>query len=85
MQLSALALYLRAKRMNKNARIRDHNLSCADVLPFSSADLGRFIIEMKFSNPIFEKMLRRILKSKWKILTNSNYLLRIERDIHKAR
>jgi len=60
-QLSALALYLRAKRMNKNAQIKDHNLSCADVLPFSSADLGRFIIEMKFSNPIFEKMLRRII------------------------
>lgn len=80
-QLSALALYLRAKRMNKNAQIKDHNLSCADVLPFSSADLGRFIIEMKFSNPIFEKMLRRI-KEQLEDIDQLGSLLRIERDIH---
>lgn len=81
-QLSALALYLRAKRMNKNAHITDHNLACADVAPFSSTDLGRFIIEMQFSNPIFEKMLRQI-REQLENIDQLGSLLRIERDIHK--
>lgn len=80
-QLSALTLYLKAKRINKKAILSDHNLACADVMPFSPADLGRFIIEMRFSNPIFERMLRRIREQ----LINMNQigsLLRIEKDLH---
>lgn len=80
-QLSALALYLRAKRYNKNVEIREHHLACADVLPFNTADLARFIVEMRFSNPIFERMLRRVREQ----LVNINQLgslLRIERGLH---
>lgn len=80
-QLSALALYLRAKRYNKKVEIREHHLACADVLPFDPADLARFIVEMRFSNPIFERMLRRVREQ----LVNINQLgslLRIERSLH---
>ncbi len=79
-QLSALTLYLKAKRLNKMAKIRDHNLACADVMPFSTADLGRFIIQMRFSNPIFEKMLRRIREQLGDIQQVGS-LLRIEREL----
>lgn len=79
-QLSALTLYLKAKRLNKAAEISDHNLACADVMPFSAADLGRFIIQMRFSNPIFEKMLRRIREQLGDIQQVGS-LLRIEREL----
>jgi len=80
-QLSALSLYLRAKRKNKNTEIANHNIACADVLPFSTKDLGRFIIEMKFSNPIFEKMLRRI-REQLEDINQLGSLMRVEKEIH---
>lgn len=79
-QLSALTLYLKAKRMNQAARITDHNLACADVMPFSMADLGRFLVQMRFANPIFEKMLRRIREQLGDIQQVGS-LLRIEREL----
>jgi len=80
-QLSALSLYLRAKRKNKNAKIANHNIACADVLPFSTKDLAKFIIEMKFSNPIFEKMLRRI-REQLEDINQLGSLMRVEKEIH---
>jgi hypothetical protein len=80
-QLSALTLYIKAKRLNKAAHISDHNLACADVMPFSTADLGRFIIEMRFANPIFERMLRRIQEQLIDI-NQVGSLLRIEKELH---
>ena len=80
-QLSALSLYLRAKRKNKNAEIVNHNLACADVLPFSTKDLAKFIIEMKFSNPIFEKMLRGI-REQLEDINQLGSLMRVEKEIH---
>ncbi len=79
-QLSAMALYLKAKRLNKNAKITDHNLACADVLPYSTADLGRFIVQMHFADPIFEKMLRRI-REQLADIQQVGSLLRIEREM----
>jgi len=80
-QLSALSLYLRAKRKNKNAEIANHNIACADVLPFSTKDLAKFIIEMNFSNPIFEKMLRRI-REQLDDINQLGSLMRVEKEIH---
>ena len=80
-QLSALSLYLRAKRKNKSAEIANHNLACADVLPFSTKDLAKFIIEMKFSNPIFEKMLRGI-REQLEDINQLGSLMRVEKEIH---
>jgi len=80
-QLSALSLFLRAKRNSKDIEISDHNIACADVLPFDPKDLGKFIIEMKFSNPIFEKMLRKI-REQLEDINQLGSLVRIERDIH---
>jgi hypothetical protein len=79
-QLSALTLYLKAKRMNKAATITDHNLACADVLPYSAADLGHFLIQMRFSDPIFERMLRRI-HEQLGVIQEVGSLLRIEREL----
>jgi hypothetical protein len=80
-QLSALTLYLRAKKKNQQAEISDHNLACADVMPFSTKDLARFIVEMKFANPIFEQMLRGI-REQLEDISHLGSLIRIEKEIH---
>jgi Eco57I restriction-modification methylase len=79
-QLAALTLYVKAKRMNRSAQLLVHNLACADVLPFSTTDLGRFLVEMRFTNPIFEKMLRRI-REQLADIQQVGSLLRIEREL----
>ncbi len=78
-QLSALALYFKAKRFNKKAQITDHNLACADVLPLNGARLGSFIKEMQFK-PIYERLIRKL----WERLKSINQLgslLRLEMEI----
>lgn len=78
-QLSALTLYFKAKRLNKKARINDHNLACADVLPLNGARLGSFIKEMQFK-PIYERLVRNL----WGRLEDINQLgslLRLEVEI----
>jgi len=80
-QLSALSLFLRAKRKNKVADLSNHNIACADVLPFSTKDLAKFIIEMKFSNPIFEKMLRG-MREQLEDINQLGSLMRVEKEIH---
>jgi hypothetical protein len=81
-QLSALTLYLKAKRLERSAHISDHNLACVDVMPFSTADLGRFLIKMRFANPIFERMLRRI-RDQLIDINQVGSLLRIEKELHE--
>lgn len=78
-QLSALTLYLKAKRGNKAAEITDHNLACADILPIGGAELASFIKEMQFK-PIYERLLKKL----WEKLENINQvgsLLRLEKEI----
>jgi hypothetical protein len=79
-QLAALTLYIKAKRANPTAQLRVHNLACADVLPFSTADLARFLVEMRFTDPLFEKMLRRI-REQLADIQQVGSLLRIEREL----
>ncbi|MFB3853835.1 MAG: BREX-1 system adenine-specific DNA-methyltransferase PglX [Vicinamibacterales bacterium] len=45
-QLSALALYLKAKSVNRQARLRDSNLACADVAIFRGRHLNKIMDEM---------------------------------------
>lgn len=79
-QLSALALYLKAKALNPQARITDSNLVCADVLPLDGARLGAFLREAHFTRPIYERLIRAL----WNRLQDANQLgslLRLEREI----
>jgi hypothetical protein len=50
------------------------------VLPYSTADLARFLVEMRFTNPIFEKMLRRI-REQLADIQQVGSLLRIENEL----
>lgn len=79
-QLSALTLYLKAKGLNKEARITDSNLACADVLPLNGARLGSFIKEMHFTRPVYERLIRAL----WARLQDVNQLgslLRLEKEL----
>ncbi|MAT42173.1 MAG: hypothetical protein CL609_07510 [Anaerolineaceae bacterium] len=79
-QLSALTLYLKAKGLNKQARITDSNLACADVLPLNGARLGSFIKEMRFTRPVYERLIRAL----WQRLQDVNQLgslLRLEKEL----
>jgi hypothetical protein len=79
-QLSALALYLKAKARNPKTRITDNNLACADVLPLDGVRLGEFLREADFNRPIYERLIRAL----WDRLHDVNQLgslLRLEREI----
>lgn len=79
-QLSALTLFLKAKALNSKARITDSNLVCADVLLLNGARLGTFLREMRFTRPIYERLIRAL----WQRLQDVNQvgsLLRLEREM----
>ena len=79
-QLSALALYLKAKALSPQARIAESNLACADVTPLDGARLGAFLREARFTRPIYERLIRAL----WERLrdaTQLGSLLRLEREI----
>ena len=79
-QLSALALYLKAKSLNKQAVITETHLACADVQPGSAAQLGMFLREMRFERPIYERLMRAL----WERLQDVKLLgslLRLEKEL----
>ena len=79
-QLSALTLYLKAKSLNAEARISDHNLVCVGVLPVDGARLGTFLREARFTRPIYERLLRAL----WQRLEDARQLgslLRLEQAV----
>jgi hypothetical protein len=79
-QLSTLALYLKAKSLNPEARITSSNLACADVLPLNGARLGSFLREAHFSRPVYERLIRAL----WTRLQDANKLgslLRLEQEL----
>jgi len=86
-QLSALALYLKAKTWHAAhhaSRITFHvsriNLACADVRPLDGARLGTFLREAHFSRPIYERLIRAL----WERLRDVHQLgslLRLEREL----
>lgn len=79
-QLSALALYLKAKSLNPDAAISDSNLACADVMPLDGARLGAFLREARFSEPIYERLMRK-LWDRVRQVNEVGSLLRLEREL----
>lgn len=81
-QLSALTLLLKAKSVNKDAVITDHNLACADVLLLNGSRLAEFLEDSKFTRPIYERLIRGL----WEHLKDANQmgsLLKLEKDLAK--
>jgi N-6 DNA Methylase len=79
-QLSALALYLKAKSYNKDAIISASNLACADVVPLDGNRLEAFLRRMQFSRPIYERLIRAL----WARLKDAGLvgsLLRLEEEV----
>ena len=79
-QLSALTLLLKARSLNRQAGLTDHNLACADVSPLNGLRLGAFLKEMSFGHPLYERLIRGL----WARLKDSNQLgslLRLEADL----
>jgi hypothetical protein len=79
-QLSALALFLRARSMNPKCAFTDRNLACANVEKITGGRLETFIRKAHFSHPIFERILRT-LALRLKDSDNLGSLLRLERDL----
>jgi len=79
-QLSALALYLKAKTLNPKARITGGNLACADVRPLNGARLGTFLREARFTRPVYERLIRA-LWSRLQDVDQLGSLLRLEREL----
>jgi len=79
-QLSALALYLKAKALSPKAQITDSNLACADVLPLDGAKLGAFLREARFTRPIYERLIRALWE-RLRDVTQLGSLLRLEREL----
>ncbi|MFZ5915468.1 MAG: Eco57I restriction-modification methylase domain-containing protein [Chloroflexota bacterium] len=79
-QLSALALYLKAKALNPQARITDSHLACADVRPLNGARLGAFLRQARFSRPVYERLMRA-LWARLQDVDQLGSLLRLEREL----
>ncbi|NLF02015.1 MAG: BREX-1 system adenine-specific DNA-methyltransferase PglX, partial [Anaerolineales bacterium] len=78
-QLSALALYLKAKSLNPHAQIDASNLVCADVRPLNGQRLGVFLREMNLS-PTPERLTRALWTRLQEVHENGS-LFRLERDL----
>lgn len=59
-QLSALALYLKAKSLNPKAQITDSHLACAELQLPDDAKLEAFLKASKFTLPVYERIIRRL-------------------------
>jgi hypothetical protein len=59
-QLSALALYLKAKSLNPKAQITDSHLACAELNLPDDARLEEFIKSCKFTLPVYERIIRKL-------------------------
>jgi len=60
-QLSALALYLKAKTMNPKAKITESHLACAEMeLPKDDSWLEEFFESKSISNPVYERVVRAL-------------------------
>jgi hypothetical protein len=82
-QLAALTLYVKAKTINKTAVLRESNLVSADILPFRREDLTAFLAEMRFTDPIYERVLRA-LWPRLRELSEVGSLARLEADIARV-
>lgn len=81
-QVSTLALLLRARTMNPKSAVTDANLACANIEQITGGRLDEFISATEFSHPIYERILRR-LASRLKDSDHLGSLLRIESEIEQ--
>jgi len=76
-QLSAMALYIKAKSIQKDIRITETHLGCADVVRFDKERLEQFLRELGFKDSIYARLLTGV----WSELENlavAGSLLRFE-------
>jgi hypothetical protein len=59
-QLSVLALYLKAKSLNPKAQITESHLACAELQLPEDAKLETFLRSQKFTLPVYERVIRRL-------------------------
>jgi len=59
LQLAALALYLKAKSYNRDARVEGVNLACADILWLDGKHLRAFA-EKAFTRPIYKRAVEAV-------------------------
>ena len=59
-QLSALALYLKAKSLNPKAQITESHLACAELQLPEDAKLEAFLKASKFTLPVYERVIRKL-------------------------
>lgn len=59
-QLSALALYLKAKSLNPKAVITESHLACAELQLPDDAKLEVFLQSCKFTLPVYERIIRKL-------------------------
>jgi len=59
-QLSALALYLKAKSLNPKAIITESHLACAELQLPDDSKLEEFLRSCKFTLPVYERIIRRL-------------------------
>lgn len=81
-QVSALALLLKARTLNPKAAVTDANLACANVQQITGGQLETFVAKAKFSHPIYERVLRR-LATRLKDSDHLGSLLRLEKEIEQ--
>lgn len=59
-QLSALALYLKAKNLSPKAQITESHLACAELQLPDDAKLEMFLQSCKFTLPVYERIIRKL-------------------------
>jgi hypothetical protein len=81
-QISALALLLRARTINATCKFTDRNLASANIEEITGGRLDELIKQAKFSHPIYERILRAVAV-RLKESSHIGSLLRIEREIER--
>lgn len=81
-QVSALALLLKARTLNPKAAVTDRNLATANIEQLTGGRLDAFISATPFSHPIYERVLRR-LAARLKDSNHLGSLMRIEDEIEQ--
>ncbi len=83
-QLSALALYLKAKTLNPKAKITESHLACAEIELPDDSWLEKFLRTESFTLPVYERIIRAL----WRLIKENSgkgagSLLRLEDEIDR--
>ncbi|NCB44883.1 MAG: SAM-dependent DNA methyltransferase, partial [Clostridia bacterium] len=81
-QLSALALFLKARGKNPKCYFNDSKLLCANIEAVTGGCLEKFIESAKLQNPVYERILIK-LAQRLKDSENMGSLLRLEEELKK--